>query len=91
MSDLIDCKELLKAFAERHIRTASDAVILIKDAPRVDAEPVRYGYWKSAQGYPFYHTCSECENCYIDEAWTYNGKWNYCPNCGAKMDEEVGK
>lgn len=61
----------------------------LSDAPTIDAKPVRHGYWKASHDYPFYYTCSECENCFIDEAWTYNGKWNYCPNCGAKMDEKT--
>jgi len=31
--------------------------------------------------------CSECK----DTVWVYKDadrKWNYCPNCGAKMNEE---
>lgn len=42
--------------------------------------------------YPDHHgnhiyRCSKCGECYID----YGMGWNYCPNCGAKMDiEEEG-
>ena len=93
MSNLID-RDALKNYISS-LWDLQDAYLpchffdALDDMPTVDVEPVRHGHWKNAQGYPFYYTCSECENCYIDEAWTYNGKWNYCPYCGAKMDEEA--
>lgn len=38
-----------------------------------------------------YYTCSECCDVYIDKLWATSGrKWNYCPNCGAKMDRDIG-
>lgn len=43
--------------------------------------PVRYGRWVEAK-YPLF-TCSECGATYQDTGYGYN----YCPNCGAKMDE----
>ena len=43
-----------------------------------DAEPVRHGHWKdSSNGW----TCSICNR-------DVSRDYNYCPNCGAKMDEE---
>lgn len=48
-------------------------------APRVDA--VKHGHWIEAS-YPLF-TCSECGATYQDNGYGYN----YCPNCGAKMDE----
>lgn len=64
----------------------------IKSMPAADAEEVRHGYYQGeadgyADGAPVYDMwyCSECghyfEEC--DEKPTYN----YCPYCGAKMDE----
>lgn len=61
----------------------------LSDAPTVDAVPVRHGNWKPSENHPPYYTCSECENCYIDKEWAEDGKWIYCPSCGAKMDEEA--
>lgn len=59
-------------------------------APTVDAEPVRHGKWVEHHepytwmGYAYW-TCSECN--YGEE--NENGiRSNYCPVCGAKMDEE---
>lgn len=65
---------------------------VIEKQPTVDAEPVRHGkfvgteYDGYADGYPVYYEwkCSQCGCVFEDEEPTYK----YCPNCGAKMDEE---
>ena len=62
----------------------------IKNAPSVDAEPIRHGYWYFLQ-YDVnpkignWH-CSVCNN--IPKSLE---KEKYCPNCGAKMDETVSE
>ena len=54
-----------------------DFVALLEDAPTVDAEPVRHGHWEdSSNGW----TCSICNR-------DVSRDYNYCPNCGAKMDK----
>ena len=50
----------------------------IDDAPTVEAEPVRHGRWTVTR---WFVQCSEC-----GEAFPLTPT-NYCPNCGAKMDE----
>ena len=52
----------------------------IKDATTIDAEPVRHGRWIDAREYCGDYMCSNCEALYG------TNKFNYCPNCGAKMD-----
>lgn len=60
----------------------------LNHAPTVDAEPVRHGKWihevrytiDSLHSYQQYR-CSECDMTYITNT-------NYCPHCGARMDEE---
>lgn len=51
-------------------------------------KPIIQGRWlfyEEPDGY--YHTeCSECGQ-WCDEDVFLKGKWHYCPNCGAKMDE----
>ena len=48
--------------------------------PTVDAEPVRHGRWlKNGDRY------CECSVCHHEG--NTSGADNYCPNCGAKMDE----
>ena len=56
----------------------------IKNMPAADVAPVRHGRWVEKEKYTFgiMYDCSLCENRILD-----NGHpWNYCPNCGAKMD-----
>ena len=53
-----------------------------------DVEPVRHGCWileKEPDGSPYCFHCSVC-----DGDFHYIGiktAYDYCPNCGAKMDE----
>ena len=55
----------------------------IKSIPAADVAPVRHGRWLCVD------TDTEqfflCNRCKKKEYW----ESNYCPNCGAKMDEEV--
>lgn len=50
---------------------------------KTDAD--RHGHWIEAK-YPLF-TCSECGATYQDTGYGYN----YCPNCGAKMDGACGR
>lgn len=52
---------------------------LIREQPTIDAEPVRHGKWAVT---PLYTKCSECGESFMLIPQ------NYCPNCGARMDEE---
>lgn len=57
--------------------------------PKVDAVPVRHGHWEhDGTGANF---CSACGEYPYDDG-EYHLVWhtNYCPHCGAKMDEEEG-
>ena len=61
------------------------------DIPTVDAEPIRHGRWISERRQRVFK-CSVCGN-YLDFDGVNGGRGsaNYCPNCGAKMDEEVNE
>ena len=52
--------------------------------PTVDAVEVVHGRWEKAEYHGFLR-CSECKDAHIDDTWVADVKWNYCPNCGAKM------
>lgn len=55
---------------------------LILDSAAVDAKPVRHGHWDVIynNNIPYAYRCSLCGRTGLD-----NG--NYCPHCGALMDE----
>ena len=52
-------------------------------APAADVAPVVHGRWKPTE-YPFMTECEDCSNCGNRTVW--GSGWNYCPDCGAKMD-----
>ena len=83
LKDLSDGRGLCRVIFEDDFKRA------IKKIPKgiiVDVAPVRHGRWVEKEKYTFgiMYDCSLCENRILD-----NGHpWNYCPNCGAKMDLE---
>lgn len=89
MSDLISRKALQKkAFQYETNGKRSAFVVLLSDienAKAVDAEPVVHGQWDEER----FAFCNVCSNCrlVIDRTSIkmHSGKFNYCPNCGAKM------
>lgn len=61
----------------------------IRLAPTVDAVPVRRGEWVKMTGMmpPEYHGHYECSLCgWHGKHYTKEWEYNYCPNCGAKME-----
>lgn len=85
---LIDADRLLSEPMKSkyyHLKNGDTAVPLIdiKNAPTVDAVPVRRGKWIYHRD-EFDGDTAECSVCHV-EGMLYG---NYCPNCGAKMDEE---
>lgn len=87
--------ELLRSLGNREYRkengTIQDAIKMIsypEYTPAADVAPVVHGRWIEQEKYTFgiMYDCSICENRILD-----NGHpWNYCPNCGAKMESEEG-
>lgn len=56
---------------------------LVGKINKLDERP--HGHWIEKEKYAFgvLYDCSLCENRILD-----NGRsWNFCPNCGAKMEE----
>ena len=82
LKDLSDGRGLCRVIFEDDFKRA------IKKIPKgiiVDVAPVRHGRWISDEADVLFH-CSECET-QISTSWDYDDlQWNYCPDCGAKMD-----
>lgn len=96
MMDLIERNVLLaelrmscKWHAEnsRELSLLQRDINIVMEQPGIDAEPVRHGKWwrypLEQLGFPEHvymmRQCSECKK-------VFDQKWNYCPNCGAKMN-----
>lgn len=91
---LIDADALINVLKDPPVHaslcgmTMADVLLLVEEAPTIDAEPVRHGRWDEVQFRTIPHNriskakkCSECgkrKDKYVT--------WIYCPNCGAKMD-----
>lgn len=85
---LIDVDELLDdlIFPTEQFKRAFTE--MMNDCPTVEAEPTKHGRWKVLHGVlagdDIYGDMGECSNCGLH---LRNYEWNYCPNCGARMDE----
>ena len=82
MSRYIDADALLKTInsniAEAHNERCAQILEAILYTPTADVVEVRHGSW-GFDGLGW--TCSECDEYGVNS-------YNYCPNCGAKMDGE---
>lgn len=60
----------------------------IKNAPTVEAKPVVHAHWTGSNR----TYCSHCERSYMDvadaDSWESSDIPDFCPYCGAKMDEK---
>ena len=57
----------------------------LRDMKTADVAPVRHGRWVQTKA-PFMNECEVCSVCGYRTVWGH--RYNYCPNCGAKMDLE---
>lgn len=49
-----------------------------------NTEPIKHGHWNERYDTRYHFECSICK-------YLHQYKDNYCPLCGAKMDEEVNE
>lgn len=65
-----------------------DSIAIIKNAPTIEAEPVNHGRWYRPEGWPKKTYKRKCTHCQGVAYFCGNGDYLYCPNCGARMEEE---
>ena len=72
-----------KCFAGGHLRFV-DGEWRDEDGNAIEISRVRHGRWIEKEKYTFgvMYDCSICDNRILDTGHS----WDYCPNCGAKMD-----
>ena len=82
MSDYIKRADAIEAFDPQQRRDWYTPWIVetLEDLPSADVAPVRRGRWEKNDDY----TCSLCGYRMV----IGDGAYNYCPNCGARMDGE---
>ena len=67
-----------------------DVMREITEFPAADVAPVKHGKWGAYEAFPLTaslngHPCSECGMRFSTSQIVFT---NYCPNCGARMDQE---
>ena len=55
-------------------------------APILDYAPVVHGEWIESTVCVGFYECSQCRSRKRGNQPFFDSVWNYCPNCGAKMD-----
>ena len=80
--------------SKEYARGWNSAIKIIENAPTAEVVEVVHGEWeevdKRVKGQKF--ICSVCKKASYfpqptrDKSWTKKCPYNYCPNCGAKMD-----
>ena len=61
--------------------------VVIDKEPGEDVRPVVHAHWIKSNYDNIDGTIYKCSNCNTEMF----SAWNYCPHCGAKMDEEEKK
>ena len=88
----------LNAFEDEGDKNAAMAVDMlafeIKELPAADVAPVVHAYWLGIEGDGYdpegniVWDTFECTNCGKEHYADGEPEWEYCPECGAKMDGE---
>ena len=93
---LIDADALIHELNNSHYPGApyidagiSIAIGKVCDAPTIDPER-KTGKWERKYSRPgvYADLCWHCSICGGKFSDTYANMWKYCPDCGAKMEEE---
>lgn len=69
--------------------TQHEIFFLLELEPSEDVEPVTHAHWVPCEDeYEDEYKCSACGGTQFFAMTPQNEGWEYCPECGAKMDEE---
>lgn len=100
MADYIDRDAVISEIERREALMVGDKRVsvaamksFIKNRPAADVAPVRHGQWIEytkviiPEPYNKWEQAWKCSECGFDDGFV---AYNYCPNCGAKMDIKDG-
>lgn len=91
MAEYIEREAAIDAIMKVYVRTAGhkarervfEAEEAVHRLPVADVAPVVHGRWRYCG---FLQECQTCGEIYSMHGGNAGKSWNYCPNCGAKMD-----
>ena len=90
MAEYVNLDDMLEQFDKRASKLVGDRRISVEpmrefigNRPRANVKEIVYGKWIPTK-YPFMNECEDCSSCGYRTVWGH--RYNYCPNCGAKMD-----
>ena len=94
----IEVQSLVKNVNEHNAKFASEnasdtenllasLILCIQNAPVVEVAKVKHGFWINISNDDKWGACSNCARA-VDMRQS-RLKFNYCPHCGAKMDEKI--
>ena len=98
MAEYIDKERLISALREtaeqsKGMVDARSAVLAIASSiegmPSADVQPIQHGQWTNSWTDITFEIKSECSVCGKYCYSEFGTKANYCPHCGARMDEGV--
>ena len=76
--------EMLEIDGRREAYEASYIRKHVREMPKEDVKPVAHAHWIKSNYDNIDGTIYKCSNCNTEMF----SAWNYCPHCGAKMDEQ---
>ena len=78
--------------AIRNLIKALSTLLTNDPLKRIEAEPVKHAHWVACEDeYEDEYKCSACGGIQFFAITPQDEGWEYCPYCGAKMDEEEEK
>ena len=83
MADYIEREAALAAIRER-CAPCGEGIEALKSVTAADVAPVAHGFWEEGNFCDMGDVCSVCQF----DSGADDCTWDYCPNCGCRMDLE---
>lgn len=78
-------ERFLETGDQEHLRIAEMVCQYVNKQPTIEAAPVMHGKWIEPEGVEIAITCI-CSECKKEFPMWAKKDYDYCPNCGARMD-----